>query len=247
MKNIRPKVFLSNGAAGYRATLAAEIRVMDQSQGLVEYIASDETIDSYKEIIRVDGWKFDQLKKNAPFVDTHDYSTIGKLLGNVVDWRIDKRSRSLVETVKWAKDVKENQLAQLGWAMIVAGFGPKAVSVGFYPQSFVTKWDTDKTAWCEQLKQLGLHEEDGVRAIYISQQQIELSACILGANPNAIQLTAKAYKAGVLTDSNLEFLAGEYTSRETAAATDDPDDVATAQRQAQEKFATRLRQIAARF
>ena len=206
MTQRRQSVLLCNGQSGYRTLLAAEIRVLSKTDGLVEYIASDETIDSYREIVRADGWRFDLFKKNSPFVDTHDYSTIGKLLGNVVDWRVDKQKRQLVETVKWAKDVEKNTLAQLGWEMLVAGFGPKAVSVGFIPASYVTKWDSDLTAWRDQLDNLGLHEEDGVRVIYIEQQQIELSACILGANPNALQMARKAFEAGVLNKREFYFL-----------------------------------------
>ena len=240
MKNLRPQIQLSNGHAGFRATLAAQIRILDASAGIVEYVASDETIDSYKEIIRVNGWLFDMMEKNGPFVDTHNYGTIKNLLGDVLDWKIDTRRNALVETVKWAKDVKENELAQFGWAMISAGFGPKAVSVGFMPVSFVTKWDNDATPWREQLGELGLHEEDGVRAIYIQQQQIELSACILGANPNALQLAAKAYKAGAINDAQIEFLSHEVAKRETATSANVPGDAEVARRQARERFLRRL-------
>lgn len=240
MKNLRPQIQLSNGRAGFRALIDAQVKVLDVAQGLVEYVASDETIDSYREIIRVDGWKFDQFQKNAPFVDTHNYYSIECKLGEVIDWKIDKRNRRLVETVKWAKDVKTNRLAQLGWDMIVGGFSHKAVSVGFQPVSWCSKWDQDAKPWRDQLNQLGLHEEDGVRCIYIEQQQIELSACILGANPNALQLAAKAYKAGVLNDDAIDFLSKEYTSRETASATVDPADVAQAKQRAREKFLRRM-------
>src|SRR6266498_2643492 len=96
----RPETQLCNGQSGFRALLSAEARVLSEKTGEVEYIASDETVDSYKEIIRVDGWKFDIFQRNSPFVDTHDYSSIGKLLGNVIDWRVDRRKRQLIETVR---------------------------------------------------------------------------------------------------------------------------------------------------
>jgi hypothetical protein len=253
MKIQRQQILLSNGLAGFRATLAAEFRVIGAKEGLVEYIASDETIDSYREIIRVDGWKFDNFQKNAPFVDTHNYGSIEKLLGEVVDWRIDKRNRRLIETVKWAKDVESNKLAKFGWDMIVAGFGPKAVSVGFYPEDYVSRWDaTDaqhRPTWLQQLEQLGLDEkETAVRCIYIRQQQIELSACILGANPNALQMTAKAFKAGAISDEQLEMISRELADREPASAADVPGDAADASRQARSKqFSEKLRRIAGKF
>ena len=251
MKNLRPKIELSSGQAGFRATLAAEIRVIGAKDGLVEYIASDETIDAYREIIRVDGWKFDQFEKNAPFVDTHNYGSIKHALGKVIDWRIDKRNRRLIETVQWAKDVTSNEIAKLGWDMLVAGFPPGAVSVGFYPEEYVSRWDAQdvsrRPAWLQQLEALGLDENTTVRCIYVKQQQIELSACILGANPNALQMTARAFKAGVLSDAQLEMISRELAARETDAAADVPGEVAASRRQAQARFSEKLRHIASRF
>lgn len=253
MKNHRPQVQLCNGNSGYRATLAAEIKIIGEKEGLVEYIASDETIDSYREIIRVDGWRFDQFEKNAPFVDTHNYWTIKNQIGDVVDWRIDKRNRRLIETVKWAKDVASNELAKFGWDMIVAGFGPKAVSVGFYPEEYVSRWDAQDASkrplWLQQLEALGMDEADtNVRCIYIKQQQIELSACILGANPNALQLTAKAYKAGAINDAQIEMISRKLSERENAgpahsSAAADPARQRTRSRQ----FSEYLRRVADRL
>jgi hypothetical protein len=247
MKNLRPQILLCNGQPGFRAAMNVTHKVLDDAKGIVEYVASDETIDSYKEIVRVNGWDFSLMEKNAPFVDTHNYGRIECLLGKILDWRIDKRANALVETVQWAKDVKENEAAQFGWAMITAGFGPKAVSVGFMPDSYVTKWDNDPAPWREQLADLGIHEEDGVRVIYTQQRQIELSACILGANPNALQLAAKAYKAGAINDGQIEFVSRELARREPATSADDPAAADVARQQARQRFSERIRRIAEKF
>ncbi|HEY3853504.1 MAG TPA: hypothetical protein VGO67_03820 [Verrucomicrobiae bacterium] len=68
------------------------------------------------------------FQKNAPFVDSHNYTSIDCLLGKVVDFRV--KNRQLIETVKWAIDVPSNVLAIKGFAMMQAGY-LKAVSVGF--------------------------------------------------------------------------------------------------------------------
>jgi hypothetical protein len=86
----------------------------------------------------------------------------------------------------------------------------KAVSVGFYPVRMASRWDQDKTTWMQQLKELNLHEEDGVRAVYLEQEQIELSAVVVGANPNALLNISKAYKSGALSDSDLRALSQAY-------------------------------------
>lgn len=208
-------------------TIHPEIKVLDAAKGIVEYVASDETIDSYREVIKADGWRFNRFSKNAPFVDSHDYNTLEKLLGKVIEMKVT--GKKLVETVQWAIDVADNKLAQLGWKMTAAGY-LKAVSVGFIPVRMVSKWDSDPMAYAQAMQELGLGKDSGVRAIYLEQEQIELSACIIGANPNAL---AKSYKAGVISDQDLDFYADhigraqalsiiEATKRETDSQPVDP-------------------------
>lgn len=212
-------------------------RILDAKTGLVEYVASDETLDAYREVIRASGWRFDNFAKNAPFVDSHDYGSIDKLVGKVVDFAV--KGKQLVETVQWAKDVAENKLAQLGWKMTEGGF-LKAVSVGFWPTKMVSKWDQDQAGFLEQLSDLGLDAASGVRAIFIEQQQVELSSVIIGANPNAL---AKAYKAGAIADADLETFSAEYAKRELAmSAESEPAAAVIAQQRAREEFLGKFNQ-----
>ncbi|MDE1170780.1 MAG: hypothetical protein PW734_06165 [Verrucomicrobium sp.] len=183
--------------APLRRQIVSQTRVLDAQQGLVEYVASDQTLDSYQEVVLAAGWKFSLFGKNAPFVDSHDYSSIERLLGRVVDFRVE--GDKLVETVQWAHDVPENALARLGWKMTLAGH-LRAVSVGFVPRRTLSKFDADPRPYQEQVRRLGMAERPPVR-IYAEQEQIELSACLIGANPNAL---ARAHAAGVLTDGDLE-------------------------------------------
>lgn len=174
-----------------RRTLHPETRVLNKT-GLVEYVASDETVDSYREIIKANGWRFTHFAKNAPFVDSHDYYGIDKLLGRVTEFRVD--GDKLVERVQWAIDVPENQLAQLGWKMTEAGY-LRAVSVGFRPTRYVVRGQEN---WTETVNSLGLPPDTDVRAIYLEQEQYELSSVILGANPNAL------VRSGVLSQQDLD-------------------------------------------
>jgi hypothetical protein len=192
-------------------------RVMNEADGTVEFVASDETLDSYREIIRAGGWKFDLFAKNAPFVDSHDYSSITKLLGQVTDWRVDRKQ--LVETVKYAR--QPDTLAEWAFKMVRDGF-LKAVSVGFVPVKMASKWDQSPGAMQEQLAALGLDAGTAaaVRAVYIEQQQIELSQCVIGANPNAL---AKAYKAGCLTEGDLDKFSAMIANTQPAAPANDSE------------------------
>ncbi len=175
--------------------LHPETRIVDAPKGIVDYVASDETIDSFKEIIRADGWRFTNFQKNAPFVDSHDTSTVAKLVGKVIDFRV--AGGALIERVQWAVDVAENELAQLGFKMTQAGY-LKAVSVGFFPVTYLTP---NSQGWSDALKELRLPADAEVRTIYTQQEQVELSACVLGANPNAL---AKARSDGLISDTHLD-------------------------------------------
>lgn len=184
-----------------RRTINPVVRIVDQARGIVDYIASDETIDSYREIVRADGWRFTHFQKNAPFVDSHSYDSIDKLLGRVIDFRVS--NRQLIERVQWAIDVPENDLAQLGWKMTVGGY-LKAVSVGFAPIRTVSKYG-DASLFERELSQFNLPKEEAsrVQVIYLEHEQIELSACVIGANPNAL---AKAQRDGLLSARDLRCL-----------------------------------------
>lgn len=200
------------------------VKVVDDAAGLVDYVASDETIDSYAEIIRARGWRFDLFRKNAPFVDSHDYSTIEKLLGTVVDFRVV--GAELIERVQYARF--PDTLADWAYRMVRDGF-LKAVSVGFRVVRMASRFDSDKGPWITQLAELKLNDQAGVRAIYIEQQQIELSQCILGANPNAL---ARAYKGGCLSDEDIDNLSRMIAKAKTGASAKTPAgaDTATLQR-----------------
>jgi len=183
-----------------RREIHPQIRVLDAKTGLVEYVASSERLDSFQEAIKADGWRFDDFQKNAPFVDSHDYSSIDKLLGRVVDFKV--QSKRLIETVKWAIDVASNFLAQKGFEMTAAGY-LKAVSVGFVPVETSTPYD-DKTRFTELCEEMGIPADGTCQRIYLECQQRELSACVIGANPDALVNVERARAAGVLRDSDIE-------------------------------------------
>lgn len=198
----------------FQRQFAAEVKILDEKEGIVEYVASDESIDHDGEIVRAKGWKFTHFKKNAPFVDSHDYSSISKQLGKVIAFEV--KGERLVETVQWAKDAHE--LARIGWELTKGGF-LKAVSVGFRGVKAVWRGDQETaSAWRAQLRQLGLEEDAPVRRIFLQQEQLELSSVIVPANPNAVMRMAKACKAGCLADSDIDFLTREFAKQTTRAS-----------------------------
>lgn len=202
-------------------TLNTEAKIIDAEKGIVEYVASDESLDAHREIVRVKGWKFNRFRKNAPFLNSHNQWSIDDLLGKVISAEV--KDGQLVERVQWAIDVPENEMARLGFAMTQGGY-LKAVSVGFIPVKQVWR---DGSCWTEAVKDAGLSTEEAamVRRIFLEQEQIELSSVVIGSNANALM---KAYESGAVSeeqlvrcgfhgDDELDFLS------KAATALDNPD------------------------
>lgn len=177
-----------------RRFITPEIKVISAADATVDYIASDASLDCYHEVLRAQGVKFTRFEKNAPFVDSHDYSTIEKLLGSVIEFKIS--GGKVVERVKWAIDV--SPLAALGFKLTESGH-LKAVSVGFLPLRYAWRDDPDFAKMVTDLK-LDAETAAKCRCVHWEWEQIELSACIIGANPNAL---AKAFKDGALKEKDI--------------------------------------------
>jgi hypothetical protein len=101
-----------------------------------------------------------------------------------------------------------------------------------------------RALWDQQCAELGFAAAPGAaaapvqpRAIYVRQQQIELSACVIGANPNAL---AKSYKAGVLSDADIELISTERSKCETARLALDTAAARQARQRSRQKFLDEL-------
>ncbi len=210
----------ATAAAPLRREMPVKPKVLDAAKGIIRFTASDETMDYSNEIVRLAGWRFTNFSKNAPFVDSHDYSEISKALGQVVAYGVT--GGELVEDVQFALTPNGQTLADWAFAMYRDEF-LRACSVGFVPTRYATKWDSDRNALIEQIAELKLDPAAAARlnVVYIEQEQIELSACVLGCNPNAL---AKAYKAGTLSEESLDKFATMYAStKNTKPAADSAD------------------------
>jgi hypothetical protein len=177
-------------------TIHPEVKVLDASKGLVEYVASDESLDGHNEIVLSKGWKFTRFRKNAPFLNSHNSWSIDDQLGKVLS--ADVTDGQLIEQVQWAIDVEENKLAKLGFRMTEAGY-LKAVSVGFYATKSAYRGSEH---WADVVKEAKLDTETAaqVRRIFQEQEQFELSSVVIGSNPNAL---AKAFEDGCVSEEEL--------------------------------------------
>lgn len=139
-----------------------------------KFIASDETVDRYGDIIRVAGWKFDNFAKNPQALMNHNQR--GMPIGKVTEWVKGKHQgrKVLKETIEFlTADLSPE--GDLAMRMVDAG-ALRTTSVGFLP----IRVNVPKTN--DERSTLGLGPM-GVE--FVEQEQLELSVVTIPANPNA--------------------------------------------------------------
>jgi len=169
-------VVLIDGSTGLRGGLRCEATVpkdISADDPVMDFIATDETVDRYNEVIRLDGWQLDNYRANPVVVDSHDYSSITRILGNSPDVKIT--DGKMINRVRFALD---NPLGAMAYKMAKGGF-IKSQSVGFIP----IEWTRGK----------GATEPD---RIYTKQELLEISLVSIPANPGAT--IGAALKSGAI-------------------------------------------------
>lgn len=155
----------SLGATFYRA---AEIRLADLEAREVEFIASNEEVDRYGDIIRADGWSLDNFQKNPVLLFGHKSRELP--IGKVS--RIVREGTQLIARASFApKEIYD--FADTVFKMVKAGF-INAVSVGFQPTKMPNEIkDPNTNAWT------GGYE-------WVGQELLELSVVPVPALPSAL-------------------------------------------------------------
>src|SRR5438445_956114 len=178
-------VHLNNGGLGIRGGLRVEIKSpqSDTPEPVLDFIASDESVDRYNEVIKLDGWDLANYKRNPVVVDSHDYSSVSKILGRSTEVAVSMGK--LVNRVKFATD---NPLGAMAYKLAKGGF-IKSESVGFIP----TEWTYGDESAGEPYR------------IFTKQELIEISLVAVPANPAATMVLA--LKSGVLEKTDLQELA----------------------------------------
>lgn len=149
---------------------------------VLEFIASDETLDRYREIIVASGWRLEAYRRNPVFQNAHQYGDIIFTLGRALLTEV--REGRLFQRIEFATDV--NPLAKVAHGLYQGGF-LSAVSVGFIP----LRWeDGDAKA--------------GFARKYLEQELLEVSAVAIPANRNALRL---GLRAGAIEQADLLDLA----------------------------------------
>jgi hypothetical protein len=152
---------LSTGTPGIRSTLHVEISKPDRdtSRGAaselrdnscnscLDFIASDESLDRYSEVISASGWQLANYQRNPVFQNAHQYGDIIFTLGRALITELRQRGQSssssfsssssglyLYQRIQFATEV--NPIAKIAYGLYQGNF-LNAVSVGFVPVRWV--------------------------------------------------------------------------------------------------------------
>ena len=161
-------------------TLDFEIKeIGDPEDRTLEFIGSDESVDSYGDIMEVAGWDLDRYQKNPVFLWAHRYDQppVGKAIqvmqGDKLKFHIKFAS---ADTYPFADTI---------YKLYKGGF-LRGTSVGFMPREHeeLVNDDGARTGWR-----------------YKRQELLELSAVPVPANPNALVM---AVQKGIVSPREME-------------------------------------------
>lgn len=172
-------VTLHNGAQGLRGGLKSEVKAVEGDDPVMDFIASDETLDRYNEVIKVDGWQLESFRANPVIPDCHDYSSIAKILGRARS--VEVKAGKLVNRVEFCMD---NPMGALAFKMAKGGF-IKSQSVGFIP----VEWTN------------GVGKDQPART-YSKCELLEISLVVVPANPGAT--IGLALKSGAIVSADVK-------------------------------------------
>jgi HK97 family phage prohead protease len=181
---------------GVMQTRAAILERASDDSGArrARFVASDETVDRYGDIIRASGWQLANYRKNPVLLFGHqsDSLPVGKVEPIAVE------GTRLIAHVEFTPEGMST-FADTVWAMVNQGF-VQAASVGFLPLAAPNPiFDADKHL-------TGFE--------FIAQELLELSVVTVPANPNALQLA----KSFALSGEEMRCLFDDGAAARVAAA-----------------------------
>jgi len=181
-------VQLCDGRRGLRTALTVTVRepaagslaTPKNEEPILDFVASNETLDRYDEILSARCWRLENYRRNPVFQNAHQYGDILHTLGRalIAEVRTETQKNRKTETpflfqrIQFAVDV--NPIARIAYGLYRGGF-LNAVSVGFIP----LKWEDGKAG-------------SACRRKFLEQELLEVSAVAIPANPDALQLGLKA-------------------------------------------------------
>jgi hypothetical protein len=176
----------------YRMALLPELRSIDEKARTIEFRASTEAVDRYGDVIRTAGWQLDNYRKNPIFLWAHRSGD--PPIGKCVAIGIENSPPALVQKIQFATG------QEYPFELYAGGY-LRGVSVGFLPLEMQPYTDLEG------------NNTGGVE--FLEQELLELSACPIPANPEAL---AKMVQKG-FSESDL---ARVFSGEELAAKSSEP-------------------------
>jgi HK97 family phage prohead protease len=159
----------NEGAEPFRHQHTDALQAVTEDERTATFVASDETVDRYGDIVSLDGWDLANFRRNPIFLWMHSqYQPIGKVK------KIGVEGDKLLATVKFF-DKGDSKTADDLW-QLVKKRQLRAVSVGF-----TVKSDADLEPIRDENERI-----TGWR--FLKQELLELSLVSVPANPNALQV-----------------------------------------------------------
>lgn len=144
------------------------IEDVDSAKRAMRFVASDESVDRYGDIIRARGWQLERFRQNPVLLFGHNSRE--PAIGGVT--KIEVVGTRLIADVEF-DDAPENTKAQVVWGLLEKGY-MRAVSVGFAPTGKINTLLDDAGNWT------GFE--------YTQQELLELSVVPVPANPQALAI-----------------------------------------------------------
>src|SRR5438094_146508 len=94
----------------------------DRPAAILDFIASDETLDRYGEIISASGWRLENYRRNPVFQNAHQYGDIIFTLGKALITEVRELAgrAALFQRIEFATDI--NPMARIAHGLYKGGF-----------------------------------------------------------------------------------------------------------------------------
>lgn len=197
-------------------TFIGKIRSIDEEKFIVEAVVSDETVDRYQEVIKIDAWKkgLSNYKQHGVLLSSHNYGKLTNQIGVAEKIKID--GNELVAKFRYFVSAGN---PEADWGFFLAKQGLAAYSVGFLPKPN----GYESAAYDDEDVKNG---KKPCRT-YTDVELLEISQVTVPANPSALQrsiedsaeedLFLKDYKESVyklITEKGIDTTGMEFEEKE---------------------------------
>ena len=152
----------------FRCHVTDALQEVTEDDRTATFVASDETVDRYGDVVSAKGWDLANFRRNPVFLWMHSqYQPIGRVK------KIGVEGDKLMATVKFF-DPGDSKMADDLWKLVKKRH-LRAVSVGF-------------TAEEKNIEPIRDENETTTGYRFLKQELLELSLVAVPANPNALQV-----------------------------------------------------------